>query len=102
MGDEVASVRITILGQRSFMRAEISRGRARTEVYELLQGVCGESKADPSTRGLIKSQGSIKDKELSGRPKTCTDNTLPKTCTDNTLPKICTDNTLPKTCTTHW
>jgi hypothetical protein len=53
-------------------------------------------------RALIKSQGSIKDKELSGRPKTCTDNTLPKTCTDNTLPKTCRDNTLTKTCTTHW
>jgi hypothetical protein len=43
IGDEIASVWITVLDQRLFIRIETLCGCSSTEIYELLQGVFGAS-----------------------------------------------------------
>jgi len=62
------------------LKIETLHGRTLTEIYELLQEVCSDSKLDHSFisclfQGLCQGQDSVNNKECTGRLRTSTGNT---------------------------
>lgn len=63
------------------LKIETLHGRTLTEIYELLQEVCSDSKLDHSlisclSHRLCQGQGSVNNKECTGRLRTSTGNII--------------------------